>query len=155
MDLLRDLIVLGSKQREEVPCDDIAHAIRWRQRYYGRCTQLRKASCVDLAGKKAANETEARLLDKDRQPVSFNRPDYEAKKLAGDFSPCYFIIQPLGTDTNKDLAPLLNDRMLTGQLPSQIEHKEFIESYSKNMTEQPPNIAPSSPMDVLRKNNKI
>lgn len=124
-DLLVDLIILAAQEKREILCETVHEAISWRQKVYGKKKQLLKDSNRDLPSKNAANNFETRLLDKDKQNIRLNGKDYQTLLASGQFSPCYLVLQPSGTETNAILEKHLADRIAAGQLPSQIAEAEY------------------------------
>ena len=163
LDYLKELVLLGAQEKVEMECENVHKAVDWRQKVYGMKKQMLKPGNMDLEERKAASGFETKILDKNRVAIRFNGADYKAKYDAGDFSPCYFIVQPKGTDTNMSLAKILADKIEAGMLPSQIKERKYLDSLKETsigkiidepgaMAVNPFNPpAPASPFDAIRK----
>ena len=159
-DLLRDLIILGSTEKQEIECESIKELINLRQRIYGKKKQLLKPGSLDLHGKKAASSFELKMQDCDHDPIVFNSQYYKVQVEDGlKFNPCYLILQPVLNDLRGTIEKSLAKHIRDETLPSQIEARRAEADFkafanesraiSEAMGSEQPK--PTTPFDIMRK----
>lgn len=116
-DKLRDFIIAGSKSPMTIPCKDISEALYWRQSIHGH---KRKQKIIA--------DFQVRILDKNMQPVAFNRKDYQDKLMAKDFEPCYVVIQPTYIHLSDKLEKALEGITTQSEIEAKQEQEDAIES---------------------------
>lgn len=156
-DLLRDLIIVASAEKQEIECGNIKELIKLRQQIYGKKTQLLKPGNLDIAGKKAASSFEVKMQDMAGNPIRFNSQEYKQQLMDGMFNPCYLIVQPILNDLRGTIEKSLASHIRNGTLPSQVEARHVAEDLQRiNESSaalganslQPP-VAPRSPFAAM------